>query len=165
MRQIRCVFIVLFLGYSSAHALEVDASKFGFVFQLPKGWKVVRNSNPYSRPLLIVNQDRKVGMTARVVNNYVLPRGDLHYAAAGWALARGAKSKIIETSPFRTSSNDVGLCTKFDVTTKDGQKLKQLSYSFELREFTYVCVSCNGPADVSFDQTIDSIMKTFRLIR
>ena len=165
MRQIRCVFIVLFLGYSSAHALEVDASKFGFVFQLPKGWKVVRNSNPYSRPLLIVERDRKAGTTVRVVNNYVLPRGDLHYAAIGWALSRGAKFKTIETSVFRTSSNDVGLCSKSDVTTKDGQKLKELSYSFELREFTFVCVSFNGPADGSFDQTIDSIMKTFRLVR
>ena len=110
-------------------------------------------------------KDRKASMTVRVVTNYVLPRGDLHYAAIGWALARGAKFKVIETLVFRTSSNNVGLCTKSDVTTKDGEKLKELSYSFELREWTYVCVSCNGPTDGSFDQTINSIMKTFRLIR
>jgi|SRR6266540_2742126 len=161
------VLIVLFLlvGCSSTHALEVDASKFGFVFQLPRGWKVVRNSNPYRQPLLVVEKDRKAGMTVRVVTNYVLPRGDLHYAAIGWALARGVKFKVIETSVFRTSSNNVGLCTKSDVTKTDGEKLKELSYSFELREWTYVCVSCTEPADGSFDQTIDSIMKTFRLIR
>src|SRR5689334_18302460 len=123
MRELYRTFVVLFLllGNSSMHALEVDASKFGFVFQLPKGWKVVRNSDPYSRPLLIVDKDRKAGMTIRVVHNYVLPRADLHYAAAGWALSRGAKSKSTETSAFRTLSNDVGLCSKSDVTTKEGE--------------------------------------------
>jgi hypothetical protein len=69
------------------------------------------------------------------------------------ALAPGAKFKIIESSAFRTSSNNVGLYTKSDVTTKDGQKLKQSFYSFEIREGTYLCVSCTGPGDGSFDQT------------
>ena len=161
------VFILLFLllGCSSAHGLEVDASKFGFTYQLPSGWKVLGNPNPYERPLLAVEKDRKAGMAIRVWTNYVLPRGDSHYAAARLALSRGAKLKTVGTSVFRTSSNNVGLRTKSDVTTADGHKLTQLFYSFEMREWTYLCISCTGPEDGSFDQTIDSIMKTFRLIR
>src|SRR6266550_1632051 len=113
------VFILLFLllGCSSAHGLEVDASRFGFTYQLP--------------------------------------RGDSHYAAARLALSRGAKLKTVGTSVFRTSSNNVGLRTKSDVTTADGHKLTQLFYSFEMREWTYLCISCTGPEDGSFDQTID----------
>lgn len=89
MRCTAVVFLVL-LGYSSAHALEVDASKFGFTYQLPKGWKVLGNPNPYRRALFAVEKDKKAGMAVRVMIDHILPRANLHYAALeGCTRARG----------------------------------------------------------------------------
>jgi hypothetical protein len=69
----RCAFlpVLLLLASSSAHALEVDASKFGFTFRIPKGWKLLGNANPLGRGLFVVEKDRKAGMVARVSTNYV----------------------------------------------------------------------------------------------
>jgi len=99
------------------------------------------------------------------MTDYVLARGDFHYAVLNGVPPRGSKFKITESSVFRTASNNAGLYTKLDVTTKDGQRLRQSFYSFEIRAWTYLCVSCTGPGDGSFDQTLESIMKTFRLVR
>jgi hypothetical protein len=164
---LRCpslVFLFL-LANSSTHALEVDASKFGFTFQLPAGWKVLGNPNPCRRALFAIEKDRKARIAVLIMTDHILPRANLHYAALEGTRPVGAKFKITESSVFRTSSNNAGLYTKSDVTTKEGQNLKQSFYSFEIREGTYLCVSCTGPGDGSFDQTIDSVMKTFRLIR
>jgi hypothetical protein len=162
MRYTSLLFLFL-LANNSAPALEVDASKFGFTYQLAQGWKVLGNPDPRRRGLFAIEKDRKASIAALVINEYVLPLGDLHYAVLNGVPPVGSKFKITESSVFRTASKNTGIRTKISVTTKDGRRLRQSLYSFEIRAWTYLCVSCTAPADGSFDPTIESIMKTFRL--
>jgi hypothetical protein len=167
MCRLRCASVVLLvlLQYGSTRALEVDASKFGFTFKLPTEWKVVGNPNPYRQALFAIQKDGQARIAVLLMTDYVLPRSDFHYSILNGVPPRGSKFKITESSVFRTASNNTALFTNLDVTTKDGQRLRQSLYSFEIRAWTYLCVSFTGPMDGRFDQTIESIIKTFRLIR